>query len=120
MAACAHCEADTELYNGGVPICLKCAVEREANSNKNHVAGVRAVLARALTDATLRRESASMEFNAVTADIPSSIPQPDGTQRIQNVSRALTATRNEMMRAHNRLNDYLSRGIVPEDLKRSD
>ena len=120
MAVCAHCEADTELYNGGVPICLKCADEREANSNKDHVAGVRGVLARALTDATLRAESANVEFNAATADIPSSIPQPDGVQHIHNASRALTAARNEMMRAHNRLNDYLSRGIVPEDLKRSD
>ena len=78
-----------------------------------------AVLVRDLTDATLRVESATMQFNAVTSDIPSYIPQPDGTQRIHNASRALKAARDEMIAAHNRLNAFLERGIVPKDLKRS-
>ena len=107
------------LYESGVPICLKCAAIREANSTKDHAAGVRPVLARALTEATLRNESAMMEFNAITGDIPSSTPQPDGAQRIHNASRALSAARDEMMKAHRRLNDYLERGIVPGDLKQS-
>ena len=60
-----------------------------------------------------------MEFNAVTSDVPSFIPHPDGTQRIHNASHRLTEARNAMMKAHDRLNDYLERGTVPEDLKRS-
>ena len=119
MAACAYCGSDTELYNGGVPICLKCADLREANSKNDRAVDVRTVLARALTDATLRAESASVEFKAVTGDIPSFIPQPDGTQRIHNASRALSAARDEMIKAHKRLNDFLNTGIVPEDLDRS-
>jgi hypothetical protein len=40
-------------------------------------------------------------------------------QRIRNASHELTAARNEMMEAHHRLNEFLERGTVPEDLKRS-
>jgi hypothetical protein len=44
-------------------------------------------------------------------------PGTDGTQLIQNASRKLIAARKKMGRADNRLNDYLGRGIVPDDLK---
>jgi len=107
------------LYESGVPICLKCAAIREANSKKDHAAGFRSELAGALTEATLRNELTTMEFNAITGDIPSSIPQPDGAQRIHNASGSLSAARDEMIKAHRRLNDYMERGIVPEDLKQS-
>jgi hypothetical protein len=39
-------------------------------------------------------------------------PCPDHLQRVKNASESLFA-------AHSRLNDYLERGIVPEDLKRT-
>jgi len=74
---------------------------------------------RDLHEATLRAEAATTAFHAVTGDIPSYIPQPDGTQRIHNASRALKVARDEMMTAHNRLNEFLEHGIVPDDLKRS-
>jgi hypothetical protein len=45
-------------------------------------------------------------------------PHPDGTQRIRNASNELTAEREAMMKAHNRLTDFLNTGIVPDDLKR--
>jgi len=35
------------------------------------------------------------------------------------VSGELTIARKEMATAHNRLNDYLSRGIVPDDLAKN-
>ena len=47
------------------------------------------------------------------------VEMPDGVQRIRSVSHELTVARNEMIRAHNRLNEFLERGTVPEDLKRS-
>ena len=60
-----------------------------------------------------------MEFQAVMSDIPSGLPHPDGTQRIHNASSQMKDAREGMMTAHKRLNDYLSVGTVPEDLKRS-
>jgi hypothetical protein len=120
MERCAYCKGEeTALYQNGVPICLKCVSVWEAKSKKDHPSSVHDALSQALTEATLQAESAITEFNAVTSDIPSFIPQPDGAQRIHNASRALSAARNEIMKAHRRLNDYLERGIVPEDLKRS-
>jgi len=51
--------------------------------------------------------------------IPSGFPHSDGSQHIHNVSHELSTAGKDLMRAHTRLNDFLSRGIVPEDLKRS-
>lgn len=82
MAQCAHCQAETELYDGGVAICVTCSNALETKRKLMHY----------LVEAT---EHANI------------------------ASRGLATARHEMMKAHNRLNDYLSRGIVPEDLKRS-
>ena len=30
MAKCAYCGSETELFHGGVPICVKCSEEHEA------------------------------------------------------------------------------------------
>jgi hypothetical protein len=120
MALCSFCKVEeTPLYEGGVPVCLTCVNRREAKSNANHKADIQAILARDLTEATLRAQWAATEFNTISGDIPSGIPQPDGTQCIHNASRALKVARDEMMMAHNRLNDFLSRGIVPGDLKQT-
>jgi hypothetical protein len=50
-------------------------------------------------------------------DIPSGLPQPDGTQRIQNAAHALAAARNAVMQAHSRLDEFLARGVIPGDWK---
>ena len=118
MAECAYCKTHTHLYDGGVPICLKCADERDEKRQSPEMEGrVRAILMRDLFQATARANSASDEFSAVMGDVPSALPHPDGTQRIHNVSRELSAARKEVMQAHTRLSEFLSRGIIPEDLK---
>jgi hypothetical protein len=114
MERCAHCKAeDTDLYENGVPICLKCA-ELSPERRK-----VRIALFHSLQEAVRRAEAATETFSAITSNIPSGVPHPDGVQRIHNVSRELKLARDEMMIAHNRLTAFLERGIVPEDLKRS-
>jgi hypothetical protein len=64
-----------------------------------------------------RMNLASMKFNEVVRDIPSGLPHPDGTQRIQNVGRELEDAREKLAAAIVRLNDFVSREIVPEDLR---
>ncbi len=111
MAECAYCKTDTELYDGGAAVCVQCAKMppemRDAGAKLLHD----------LAEATLRAESASMAFNATANSIPKG-PGQHGVQRIHNASRNLSAARLERMKAHTRLNDFLERGIVPEDLKR--
>ena len=53
---------------------------------------------------------------AIMGDIPSGLPLPAGRLRIQNASHALAAARAEVVKAHSRLNEFLARGVVPEDL----
>jgi hypothetical protein len=118
MATCTFCKAETELYDGGVPVCIKCSEAREAKSKppaSEHQ--ILNVLNQDLQAATERAKEATAALDAVTREIPSALPYPDGTQRIHNIARELSLARVELMRAHNRLNDFLARGIVPEDLK---
>ena len=75
------------------------------------------VLIQDMLDATASRNEASNAFNVAISQFPSGLPYPDGAQRIKNTSAQLSIARKRMMMAHNRLNNFLTRGIVPEDLK---
>jgi len=78
---------------------------------------IRTALINAIVDATARVSAANQLFSSVMSQFPSCLPHPDGTQRIHNASRELSDAREEMMQAHKRLNDFIERGIVPQDLK---
>jgi hypothetical protein len=122
MAESVYCGAETELYANGVPICVKCSDEREGKPAKKPPASgqaIRSILADDIAKATARVNNASQTFLETMGKIPSGFPHPDGSQHIHNVSRELSTARKDLVRAHTRLNDFLSRGIVPEDLKRS-
>jgi hypothetical protein len=118
MPQCIACKFETFVQVGGVPICLVCLenlpIERPRTERE-----IRAVLVGRIIDASVQANAASKSFNEVTSEFPSGLPHPDGIQRIKNASNALFIARKEMATAHNRLNDFLSRGIVPEDLRRS-
>ena len=118
MAECAFCKGETELYDSGVPVCVKCS---EARDNKckppTPERQVLKVLNQDLQTATERAKVAAAAFDLVTSEIPSGIPHPDGTQRVHNASREATIAPMEMLRAHHRLSDFLNAGIVAEDLK---
>jgi len=86
-------------------------------SNEN-ACSEQSVVQHDVTEATERAHVASDAFEAIVANVPSGLPHPDGTQRILNASRTLSAARQEMMRAHGRLHDFLTRGTIPEDLKK--
>jgi penicillin V acylase-like amidase (Ntn superfamily) len=109
LARCAYCETETELYEGSTPICVPCA---ETSSKRF----ARAKLFHDLHEATKRAEAATDAFALVSSQIPSGIPHPDDVQLIHNASHEMTAARDDLMRAHNRLNDFLDKGIVPDDL----
>ena len=118
MPQCIVCKLETFVQVGGVPICLIC-LENPPVDQPRTEREIRAVLVRRIIDATVQANAASSSFSEVTSQFPSGLPHPDGIQRIKNASNALFIARKEMATAHNRLNDFLSRGIVPEDLRRS-
>ncbi len=121
MALCTYCKTETFMYEGGdIPICIECS---DARKPERHPAGseneIRAILHQQFVIAAERAREATESFDATVSEIPSGMPHPDGVQRIHNASRKVSVARVEMMKAHNRLNNYLSRRVVPEDLKRS-
>jgi len=121
MALCTYCKTETFIYEGGdIPICIECS---DARKPKRHPAGseheIRTILHQQFVIASERAREATEFFDATVSEIPSGMPHPDGVQRIHSASRKVSVARVEMMKAHNRLNNYLSRRVVPEDLKRS-
>jgi len=118
MPQCIVCKTETFVQVGNVPICVTC-LENPPVGQPRAEREIRAALVRRIIDATVQANAASSSFSEVTNQIPSGLPHSDGVQRIKNASHALFIARKEMATAHNRLNDFLSRGIVPEDLRGS-
>ena len=120
MAQCAYCKTETEMYEGGdVPICPECCDARKSEHKPAAAEQVRRLLIQESVEATARANTALKAFNEVLNQFPSGPPHPDGTHRIQDASRKLITARKAMGRSNTRLNDYMSRGIVPQDLKQS-
>ena len=117
MARCGYCKSETGLFDRGMPVCLGCAHRIETKQESSDAGDNLARLERELKEATARAHSATDAFHAIMGDIPSSVPQPDGTQRINDVYRELSLARREMMRAHSRLTHFLDNGSVSEDLE---
>jgi hypothetical protein len=70
-----------------------------------------------LKAAEQRRDVASERFHEIMSEVPSGIPHPDGTLRIQLVSREYTSAREEVAAALAKLNDYLAHGKIPPDME---
>ena len=120
MAECVYCRAQTELYENGTPICVACAGAKAVNPRPTSAESqIRLNLLQEVRQATDRVNAASESFSMIIKDIPSDVPHPDSALRITKASRELSTAREEMLRAHRRLNDFLSRGVIPDDLKAS-
>ena len=119
MAACSRCGVETEFYDGGVPICVKCSDLWEAKRKPPTSDQIRRALVDQIAEATARVSEANRKFSQTMDRFSGGLPHPDGVQRIQNASNELTVARKEMMTAHKRLTEYLECGIVPEDLRRT-
>ena len=118
MTICTFCESEAEVGSDGVPLCKSCSSKPQSEIEKLKTARqIRAGLQREILASTARADAASEALSAIMDDIPSGLPQPDGSQRIQNAAHALAAARNEVMRAHSRLDEYLARGVIPVDFE---
>ena len=102
MAQCAYCKAETQLHDGGVPVCIpysekKCKppVTGEDNKCEPPATGqqIRGTLLQDVFELTARTNEATREFEAVMGQIPSGLPYPDGTQQIKDVSSRLSTAR---------------------------
>jgi hypothetical protein len=112
VTICAFCQSEAELAINGVPLCRECSGKPGSEIGKLKAAWeIRAALHREVLASTARASAASEELRAIMRDIPSGLPQPDGSQRIQNAAHALAAARYEVMQAHSRLDEFLARGV---------
>ena len=107
----------TQLFENGVPICLKCAEKQESKRRPPNTDQIRTTLVGQVVRAASRVSDANQTFSGALS--PSHLPHPDGVQRTKNASNELNVARKNMFTAQKRLSDFLERGIVPEELKRS-
>jgi hypothetical protein len=120
MAECTYCKAETFLYESGIPVCLECADHRGNGKTPGNGREVRAILlTQNLREATARSSAATEIFKKITLEVPSGIPHADCVQRIHNASSEISSARDEMMKAHHRLNEFIETGTVPDDLKQT-
>jgi hypothetical protein len=121
MAKCAYCAAHTELSDGGLPVCQECCKPEQNIAKKRRVGlnSIQNILADQIIQTTARVTQENQKFLDLMRQVPRGLPHPDGAQLIRNVCRELFIARKEMMRAHRRLDDFIKRGIVPDDLERS-
>jgi len=118
VTICAFCESEAELAVEGVPVCKDCSGKPKNEIGKlQNDRDIRASLQGEIQASMARAHAASEKLGAIMSDIPSGLPHPDGSQRIQNAAHALAAARNEVMQAHSRLNQFLARGVVPGNLE---
>ena len=122
MEKCAFCKTEeTQLYKSGVPLYIQCVEAREDGQKPSMTAQqIRVKLVGYIVDSTARVSAANESFSVIMGQSPSGLPYPDGAQRIHNASRELSVAREEMMKAHTWLNDFVDRGIVPDDLNREE
>jgi hypothetical protein len=66
--------------------------------------------------ARLAYESARLEFSVVMSDIPSGLPQPDGTGRIRNAGVCYNAAVQAYTAALREFNAFITFGEIPERL----
>src|ERR1700751_1992782 len=108
MERCAFCKAgDTALYESGVPICLRCVNARTVPKPAPTDQQIRSTLLQDISELTAQIDQAYAEFEEVMRQIPSDLPYPDGVQRMKNVSAKLSPARQELMKAHRRLDEHL-------------
>ena len=112
MVRCAYCGRETELYEAGVASCIQCSASRSISTKSAH-----SRLVEELVVANSELDEAVEAYNRILSDIPSGLPHPDGVQRIHSVSDRLSIAKKNVSQAHSRLSDFLSNGIIPEDLK---
>jgi hypothetical protein len=118
MARCVFCRFETDLHDNGIPVCPACSAKRDVQRKpQTREQRIRSVLLDEIAEATARTNAANDVLTSIMSDVPSHLPYPDSAQRIHIASHALREARTAMMAAHRRLNDYLSRGIVPEDVR---
>lgn len=62
-------------------------------------------------------QQAHTDFHGVTADIPSGLPEPDGTDRIRNAGNVYRSTMNIYSDALREFNNFVTDGVIPDRLK---
>ena len=110
MAVCSCCGAETFLFLSQPPICIRCFISRGVDRDT-----ILKILREQLERAQQRRTEANRRFHAVLSEteIPSGMPQPDGTHRIRQAARHYEDALRAVNLAVYNLNNFVMHGTLP-------
>ena len=74
------------------------------------------ILSAEIEKARQRQKEAGLTFRQIAVDIPSLLPAPDGSLRIQQAGSEYRSALDDLRKALNRYNDFVAKGIVPDDV----
>jgi hypothetical protein len=74
------------------------------------------ILSSEIKAAGQRQREAGVRLREVVSDIPSMLPAPDGSLRIHLAGVQYRAALEDLRKALNRFDDFMVRGIVPDDV----
>jgi len=75
------------------------------------------ILLQTVQSTTAAQKAAYENLKAITSEIPSGLPSPDGTARIKQAGERNRAALNALNNALQRWHDFTVHGTIPEDLK---
>ena len=112
MPRCSRCGAETQLFKGGVPVCIHC----DAALGQTAREAIIATLQDNVEAGRRRRMAANRHFLEVMADI-SGRTVPDGPRRIRQAAREYHDAIKAVYLAVCSLNDFILDGTIPPDLE---
>jgi hypothetical protein len=74
-------------------------------------------LLEALDAARQRSDEASEHFDEVIRGVPGGLPYPDGVERVRLASGEFIRSRQQLMEAHLKLENFITHGTVPEEFE---
>ena len=81
---------------------------------------IRSILVTEAERTKVAYEQARRDFKAITDDIPTGLPHPDGTDRIRSAGTSYRSTLNAYALAVRQLNAYAVDGTIPDWLRESE
>jgi hypothetical protein len=108
LSNCFRCQTETDRYDYGALVCIRCANEGTEPQPKPvaPTPKVRDALFRELIRTTAQVNTATKLFDEVTGQLPTG--RAGGTRRLQKASEDIEAARESMRLAYKRLNDFLN------------
>ena len=112
---CPRCAEYFRSYQGTVAN-IRAAFAPPDPNRTLHPQEIRNALVKRANETSAQAKEASRTFSRIMRESFAGLPHAERIQRIHQASRELSIARCEVLQAHKQLNDFNSRGVIPDGL----